>query len=151
MGDELLYLRDPAGDLEDEGSVLASITLARKASASLSARCGHRLCQRDLDQRQLALERPLLAEPRALIDRPIHAVHRHDTLELVLDLLQNMWRRAAHDGDARQVFSCSVSETVRLSMRQPRPDEVDTGKHARLVVDKYGECVSGVCVSLAMK
>ena len=79
-GDELLDLDGAPGHLEDEMIDVASMTSARKASASRSASTRFSPCAGDLDQRQLALERPALGGEVG--DR----MHRHQPLELMLDL-----------------------------------------------------------------
>jgi hypothetical protein len=68
-----------------------------------------------------------------------HPVHRHDALELVLDLFQHMRRAARHDGDARQMLL-----VLGLRDRQAVDIVAATGKqaddarqHARLVVDQH--------------
>ena len=81
-------------------------------------------------------------------------MHRHDALELVLDLLKHVRRAPRHDGDARKVLLVlGFRDGKALDIiAAPGKQADDAGQHARLVVDQHGQCVDfGRSVSRAMK
>ena len=119
-------------------SIVASTTLAWKASARRSVSARLLAAAGDLDQRHFALDRPFLAEfagPHRQID---DAVNRHDALELRLDLLQHLRRAARDDGDARQMrLMLGLRDRQALDIVAAAGEQADdAGKHARLVVDE---------------
>ncbi len=90
-----------------------------------------------LDHGELALEM------RARDGHVDHAVHRHQPLELVLDLLDHHGRAARHDGDARQVLGMlGLGDRERVDIvAAPREQADDARQHAGLVVDQHRQSV----------
>ena len=111
---------------------MASITVARKASAKPKRLDPVLAVAGDLDQRQLALERPALRGEVG--DR----MDRHQALKLVLDLGQHHRRAGGHDGDPRQVLGVlGLRDGQALDVVAAAGEQADDpGQHARLVVDE---------------
>ena len=86
------------------------MTRARKASASRSASTRLLALAAHLDHREFALDR------RARHGHVDHAMHRHQPLELVLDLLDHHRRAGVTMVMRDRCFACSVSDTVSLSI-----------------------------------
>ena len=136
--DEGLHLVGRAGHLEHEGIGLGvdhlgpeDIGQAQRLGALLAGAL-------DLDQRQLALD------VRTFQGEVVHLVHRHQPIELGLDLLDHHRRSRGDDGDAREVFL-----HVGLRHREALDVVAAAGKqadHARqdagLVVDQHGDGVA---------
>ena len=118
-------------------SVVASITRARKASASRSASTRCSPLPRTLT---IASSRSIARPGHGHVD---HAVDRHQALELVLDLLDHHRRAARDDGDAREMLLVlglgHRQEFDIVAAAGEQPD--DARQHARLVVDQHRQRV----------
>src|SRR5208282_1446597 len=124
-----------AGDLEDEalgGGVddagAEGVGEAERLHAVIAG-AAH------LDHGEFALDRR--ARRRQVDD----AVHRHQAVKLVLDLLEHHGRAAGHDGDAREMlFVLGLGDGERVDIvtaAGKQPD--DAREHAGLVVDEHAQ------------
>ena len=120
-------------------SVLASMTLARNASASRSVSTRASPVPDTLTSASSRSSGVLLPELDGAHRQVDDAVHRHDALELVLDLLQHVRRAARHDGDARQVlFMLGLRNRQALDVVAAAGKQSDDAcQHAGLVVDQH--------------
>ena len=132
----ILSLR--AGDLEDE-ALDRGVDHARAEGVGEAQRLDPVVAlAAHLDHRELALDR------RAGLGQVDHALHRHQPLELMADLLDHHRRAGGDDGDAREVLlvlGLRDREAVDIvAARGEQPD--DAREHARLVVDQHRERVA---------
>ena len=91
----------------------------------------------DLDQRQFALDM------RAVDGEIAHPVHRHQPVELRLDLIDDHRRAGGDDGDARDVAAgIDLGDGEALDVVAAPGEQADhPGEDARLVVDQDRERV----------
>ncbi|MBS0524627.1 MAG: hypothetical protein JSS04_13445 [Proteobacteria bacterium] len=136
--DEGIDLVGVAGDLEHERIVLGvdhlgaeDVGQAQRLDALLAG-------APDLHQRQFALD------VRALHRQVVHLVHRHQPVELRLDLLDHHRRAGGDDGDARQVLGrVGLGHRQALDVVAAAGEQPDhPGENARLVVDQHRDGVA---------
>ncbi|MNY49006.1 hypothetical protein D3C86_1843900 [compost metagenome] len=103
-----------------------------------------------LDERQLALDRAVMAKRAGTHGEIDDPVDRNQPLELVLDLVEHVRRAAGDDGDAREMrlmfrFRNGQALDVVASAGEQADDP---GENARLVVDENRKRMRFWCLGI---
>src|SRR5262249_42455976 len=133
--DEALYLLGGAGDLEHE-ALGAGVDDAGAERVGEPQRLDPIVALAAyLHHSELALDR------RTGHGHVDHPMHRHQPLELILDLLDHHRSTAGDDGDAREVLLVlGLRDGERVDVVAATGEQADdTREHARLVVDDDGK------------